>query len=116
MTGEKLNALRRAEAAERMTSPTGPKPAPGVYRELGAAGLVYWAPGWRLTDKGREALASGSRSGPSLTADQRRANGLALVQGLWLDAVLVKRLDGACKRLGVTRTALVAEALTALLR
>lgn len=53
-----------------------------------------------------------SRSGPSLTAARRRANGLELLAGLWLPAPLVAALDAACKRVGATRTALVAEALT----
>lgn len=52
-----------------------------------------------------------SRSGPSLTVAQRRANGLELLQGLWLPAELVARLRGACERLGVTRTQAVTEAL-----
>ena len=52
-----------------------------------------------------------SRSGPSLTAAQRRANGLALLQGLWLPAELVTRMDAACERRGLRRTALVRAAL-----
>lgn len=57
-----------------------------------------------------------SRSGPSLTASQRRANGLELLQGLWLPAELVARLRGACERLGVTRTQAVGEAVEGWLR
>jgi hypothetical protein len=50
-------------------------------------------------------------SGRSLTAAERRANGLELVQGLWLPAALVRELDEACKRRGEPRTTLVREAL-----
>lgn len=45
--------------------------------------------------------------GRSLTTAERRANGLELVQGLWLPAELVRRLDAS----GTTRTAAVLEAL-----
>ncbi len=55
------------------------------------------------------------RSGPSLTAAQRRDNGLELVQGLWLPAALVLRLDAECDSRGVPRTAVVREALETLL-
>ncbi len=40
----------------------------------------------------------------TLTAADRRANGQELVQGLWLPASLVSRLDAYCLREGLTRT------------
>ncbi len=46
-----------------------------------------------------------------MTAAERRANGLALLQGLWLPAELVARVDAACERRGLRRTALVRTAL-----
>lgn len=52
-------------------------------------------------------------SGPSLTAAQRRENGLELVQGLWLPADMVRELDALCRRTGRTRTAIIGEALIA---
>jgi hypothetical protein len=54
-----------------------------------------------------------SRSGPSLTAAQRRANGLELLAGLWLPAELVSALDADCDRLDVRRTTIVRCALKA---
>ncbi len=58
-----------------------------------------------------KSLAPKRRSGPSMTAAERRANGLALLQGLWLPAELVARVDAACERRGLRRTALVRTAL-----
>lgn len=54
---------------------------------------------------------STSRSGPSLTASDRRANGLELLAGIWLPAELMTRLDAECERRGLRRTALVRTAL-----
>jgi hypothetical protein len=52
-----------------------------------------------------------TRSGPSLTAEQRRANGQRLVQGLWLPAKLVARLDAHAARERLSRTSIVQAAL-----
>lgn len=54
-------------------------------------------------------------SGRSLTAAERRANGQALVQGLWLPEPLVRRLDAECERRDEPRTTVVREALEAFL-
>jgi len=50
-------------------------------------------------------------SGRSLTPAERRANGLALVQGLWLPMGVVSRLDAACRERGQSRTAAILAAL-----
>lgn len=55
--------------------------------------------------------ATRRKPGRSLTAAERHANGLALVQGLWLPAELVSALDAECERRGLRRTALVRTAL-----
>ncbi len=51
----------------------------------------------------------------TLTTAERRANGLELVQGLWLPAVLVARLDAYCLREGLTRTEVTRQLYTRLL-
>jgi len=55
---EEIDVLRRCELAERFTSPTvsTTKPRPSTFVLLKDMGLICWAPGWRLTEKGREAL------------------------------------------------------------
>ena len=56
-----------------------------------------------------------SRSGPSLTPAERRANGLELVQGIWLPAALVALLDERAGRDGTSRTEVIRETLTVML-
>jgi hypothetical protein len=36
------------------------------------------------------------RGGVSKSADERRAMGLELLQGIWIDAALYRRLDAEC--------------------
>jgi hypothetical protein len=64
-----------------------------------------------MTKPTKGPAAKRARSGPSLTAAERRANGLALLQGLWLPSELVARVDAECERRGLRRTALVRTAL-----
>lgn len=64
-----------------------------------------------MTARAKGPATKRARSGPSLTAAERRANGLALLQGIWLPAELVRALDAECERRGLRRTALVRTAL-----
>lgn len=85
------------------------------------AATVRAAANGNVTDKLRHAVRAAlgeeivvevpRASGRSLTPAERRANGLALVQGLWLPAELVRQLDLACGARGETRTAFVRRAL-----
>ncbi len=56
-----------------------------------------------------------NRSGPSLTASERRTNGLELLQGLWLPAKLLARLDAYVGREGTSRTEVTRSLLQSML-
>lgn len=49
--------------------------------------------------------------GRSLTAAERRANGLELLAGIWLPVEIVEALDAECERVGRSRTHVLGEAI-----